>query len=174
MFTLIQDTREQEPWDFAMDQSCGQVIRQGLTEGDYTTKEILDLEISSGRKIFRVERKLSTGELSTNLGKHYKRFLAEMERLSAYEKKYLIFEFTIDDLFQFPKNSGIPEKYWKKKSKDGRRMVNALKVSGKLMYARIKGIEEKYGLKVIYAGSRTGAMDAFTDIAERVHYANFG
>lgn len=171
-FTIVKDTREREPWSFNMVEECKGSVRRALKEGDYTTKEILDLENATGRKILRIERKASTGEISLNLGKHYKRFLAEMERLKDYEHAYLILEFSIDDVFKFPEGSGIPEKYWYRKGKNGKR-VNNLRMNGKMMYARLKDIESKYGVKLVFAGNKADAICAAIKVFDKVHNANF-
>ncbi len=161
-FTLIEDTRERDPWSFHIYDQCIATVRQKLDEGDYTTQEILDLEISTGRKILRLERKASTGEIALNLGKHHARFIKEMERLEPYEHKYLILEFSIDDILDFPVGSKIPKKIWK-----------YLRMNGKLLYNRLKAIEDKYGVELVFSNDKVGAVDAAVLIIENIHNANF-
>lgn len=155
---IIQDTREKNGWDFSIYDECHAVEKQGLKEGDYTTKEILDLEAGTNRKILRIERKFSTGELSNNLGKLYKQFNAEMQKMSVYEHAYLICEFSVDDIFTFPENSGIPKHLWK-----------YIRMNGKIIWAKLKGLEEKYGFQTIFGGTRQGAEDEAVKIFKEIH-----
>ena len=172
-FTIVEDTREQTPWAFSMIEECIGSVKIKLDEGDYTTKEILDLESATGRKILRIERKASTGEISLNLGKLYKRFLKEMERLQNYEHKYMIMEFSISDVLNFPEGSGIPEEYWYKKSKKTGKKISNLRMNGKMMYARLKDIESKYDVKLVFASNKADAEAAAIKVIEKVHNANF-
>jgi hypothetical protein len=155
---IIQDTREKNGWNFDIYEECHAVEKQGLKEGDYTTKGILDLEAGTNRKILRIERKFSTGELSTNLGKLYKQFDAEMKKMSEYDYSYLILEFSADDIFSFPENSGIPKHLWKN-----------IRMNGKIIWAKLKGLEEKYGFQTIFAGCRQSAEDAAIEIFKEIH-----
>lgn len=158
MITVIQDTREQNGWNFNIYNECKGVVRQGLTEGDYTTQEILDLENGTNRKILRIERKFSTGELSNNLGKLHKQFDAEMKKMSEYDHSYLICEFSASDIFDFPEKSGIPKKFW-----------TNIRMNGKIIWAKLKTLEEKYGFQTIFAGNRQSAEDAAMEIFREIH-----
>lgn len=92
------DTREKEPWNFSFYGFEQESI--GLETGDYFVEELPDLVI---------ERKKSTGEIATNLGKKWKQFESEMKRMSSFKHAYLICEFPIDYLDIFPDKSGIPQ-----------------------------------------------------------------
>lgn len=161
-YTLIVDTREREPWDFNMYESCRGSLLYKLDEGDYTTDELLVLEEETGRKILRIERKATTNEIASNLGKYWKRFTNELKRLEEYEHKYLILEFTLANLLEFPRNSGIPRKLWRR-----------VRMNGGFMQKRLEKIEEDYGVEVIFAGDTAGAMDTAEKIILEIHNANF-
>ncbi len=153
---IIKDTREQDGWNFGIYNI--DVELQGLKEGDYTTKEVLNLESCTNTKILRIERKNTTGELSNNVGRYFKRFDREMEKMSHYEHSYLICEFSIDDIFDFPERSGIPEKLW-----------SGLRMNGKIIYSKLKQLEDKYGFQIIYAGCRQSAEDEALEIFKEIH-----
>ena len=168
MFTIVQDTREQAGWEFDMYQSNG-IIRQKLDEGDYTLMELLKLEESTGRKILRIERKKSTGELATNLGAKWKTFCAELERLQVYEHKYIILEFSIDILMGFPEFSGIPKSKWYRTNSAGKRVKN-IRMTGAYMIKKINEIRQTYGIEIIFA--HTSAEHEAMSIFIKVYNAN--
>ena len=153
---IIQDSREKNGWTFDI-YNCDIEV-QGLKEGDYTTKEILNFESDTNSKILRIERKFSTGELSNNIGKLHKQFNKEMEKMSEYEYSYLICEFSMDNIMEFPENSGIPKKYWK-----------SLRMNGKIIWSKLMRLQDKHGFQIIFAGSRQLAEDAAIGIFKEVH-----
>lgn len=87
--TIIVDTREKQPFDFKWALSHGQIaglVSQKIDAGDYTVLEIPNL--------VTIERKKTVGELYGNLvGKDkYERFLKELERMQAFEHRYVVVE----------------------------------------------------------------------------------
>ena len=101
-YVILKYTREKNGWNFESSDRCLAVANWGLKTGDYTAKGL--------EKELVIERKASTGELAMNLGKKRKAFEAEIVRMSKFRWKYVIMEFSIDDLMNFPENSGIPKK----------------------------------------------------------------
>ena len=161
---IIADTREQKPWSF-MDHD---VERKSLKEGDYTTKELLKLEKTTGRKTVRIERKASTSELAGNLGTNLVRFEKEMDKLLDYEEKYIICEFSMMDVLQFPKNSGIPRHQMYKKNKAGK-FIYKIKMTPDMLLSKIEYITNIYEIEFIYAGDRANAMVIAQEILENAH-----
>lgn len=153
---IIRDTREKTPWEFSHCEEVSKVQACKLDEGDYTTKEVLRLEQETGRKIVRIERKASTVELSLNLGRNRATFERELERLSEYEYKYLLMEFSEDELYLFPKGSGIPKNKMYRKNKKGN-MVLAIKMNGPYMIKLLHDYRDKYGIELIFANDRDRA-----------------
>ncbi|MFW9880944.1 MAG: ERCC4 domain-containing protein [Candidatus Thorarchaeota archaeon] len=145
MNTLIIDTREEIPWDFSMFGWENKTLK--LDEGDYTTQKILDIEQDRDLKICRIERKSSLGELATNLGKTFSRFEREMERLQPYHTKFIILEYSVDEILLFPENTNMKPEYKKK-----------VRVRGKFMLNRLGYIKKKYGVDVIFSSCREEAM----------------
>lgn len=137
---IIQDTREKEPWNFIHYDTCkGQEIKK-LDCGDYTLHDIPDLII--------IERKKSTSEITINLGIKYKQFVSEFEKMQRYRFRYVICEFTMEELLKFPLGSGIPKSKWK-----------SLKMTGRFLMHRVNELSDDYGVEFIFCGNREAARE---------------
>lgn len=93
------DTREKQQWSFNEEEF--EIERLKLDTGDYYVEELPDMVI---------ERKRTTGELATNLGRKWKQFEAELKRMQDYKYAYIICEFPIQNLDIYPEKSGLTEK----------------------------------------------------------------
>lgn len=149
MFTIIQDTREQIPFDFSSYDECQKVVIKTLKTGDYSLDGLEN-------NLF-IERKRSTGELANNLGVDKVRFFKELERMSKVKWKYIVCEFSIDDIISFPTNSGIPKNKW-----------SSLKFTGRALYKIMKDVEAKFGVKFIFAENSEDATDKVIEIFKKV------
>ena len=149
-FILLQDNKEKVGyWDLSFgEQFAGKEVVH-LKTGDYTIKGMED--------IVCLERKKTTGEISLNLGIKWETFKAELERMQTYKYKYVICEFTINDVLFFPANSGVPKFLWPK-----------LRMSGKFMLSRINELSETYGVEFIFAGSKQNAEAKAIEILTNV------
>jgi ERCC4-type nuclease len=132
---ILIDTREKQPWKFHHPDVQGTEAKK-LDTGDYSIEGLEDSVC--------IERKKSVPELATCVTSA--RFTRELERMSTYSYRYLIFEFSIEDVLKYPEGSTIPRARWAK-----------LKVKGKYIMKRLGEIERKYGLQIVFADS---AMDA--------------
>jgi len=135
---ILKDTREKNGWNFESFDRCLTVADWGLKTGDYTARGL--------EKHLVIERKASTGELAMNLGKKRKAFDDEIQRMSHFRWKYIIFEFSIDDLMNFPKNSGIPKK-----------QMQHVRMNGKFMWKKLREYEEQYGVELVFALNKENA-----------------
>lgn len=133
-YWVIRDTREQQGYRFKPYNKCKGYIEQKLDTGDYSLKGLED-------KIC-IERKASPTEVAINLGKDKTRFMAEIERMKDFEHKYIILEFSMEDLMKFPEGSNIPA-YQKKK----------IKVNGKYMLRMFMEFEVFDDINVIFCGN---------------------
>lgn len=129
---VIQDSREKRGWNFVKGEYISGVEVDGLKTGDYTIKGF--------EKDFVIERKGSTSEIAQNI--FQERFEKELIRLEEFKYPYLICEFDFDDLVNFPVNSGIPPKLWKK-----------VKTTGKYLVSAFMRYQVVYKTKFILAGS---------------------
>ena len=144
---VIQDTREQYPWDFSF---FGYTqAHKCLKTGDYTLAGFEDK--------LSIERKKSTGELALNIGSKSKAFYAELERMRKFEYRYLILEFSEEALKEFPNNSGIPKKAQAK-----------LRISANYLMSCVEKIRSQYDVEVIFAGSRDNAINHVINIFNEI------
>lgn len=137
-YKIIQDTREQTPWKFAVGKECTDLTVKKLDIADYTLEGLED--------IFLIERKLSVSEISKNMiGKDYERFERELVRLNEVRHAYLIMEFTLLDILQYPwgdKNLHISIK-------------KRIKVTGKFILKKLIQLELKFpNISFVFAGPR--------------------
>jgi ERCC4-type nuclease len=82
--TAIVDTREQKPWHLNM-----KMEKAALATGDYTIKGL--------ESYVCVERK-SLSDLVMCVGRERERFEKEMQRMLAYQRRYLVVEATWEDI----------------------------------------------------------------------------
>ncbi len=141
---IYRDSREKFGWDFSFYGFKQET--KALKTGDYTCLELPDLVI---------ERKASSGELAINLGKKWKQFHAELERMSHYKWPYIICEFSFDNLTTFPVNSGIPEKHWK-----------YLRMSPNFLKKRLYESCDKYGIQLLFFNS---SQEALREVVNIIH-----
>lgn len=139
---IFIDSREQHGWDFSFF-NLEQEVKK-LDTGDYMVDGINHL-------VF--ERKASTGEIAINLGKKWKQFESELQRMSYFENPYLICEFPIDYLDIFPYKSGIPKDKFK-----------SLRMSGKFIKKRLFESCVKYKIEVLFFNSKEEAVEKVYEI----------
>lgn len=132
-YTVIKDTREQDGWTFDKTKNCQGMLVKKLDTGDYT--------IVGYEKLLTVERKGCIEEFAGNV--FQERFERELERMLQFKYRYVILEFTMEDLIIFPMGTNIPAQK--------RRFM---KVNGYLVLSRMLSFEMKYGVTFILAGNR--------------------
>lgn len=145
---IVQDTREQTPWDFSFF-GADQKIKT-LKTGDYS--------IEGFENQFCIERKKSTGELAINLGSKAKQFQAELERMKTFTHKYLVFEFSIATLLSFPLLSGIPK-----------HQMKGVRMNANYMVSQLEKFEDKYGIEVYYTENATEANEVAYTLMKRFY-----
>jgi ERCC4-type nuclease len=143
-FTIIVDTREQIPWEFGFHDTA----KQKLDTGDYS---ILGFE-----NILAIERKKSVSELATNLSEN--RFKDVLERLSKIKHPYMIFEFSLDEIYNFPVGSDIPKRLWDK-----------LKISGNYIVKRLIEIQLQYNIQVVFCDDASNAERFCVSLMKRIY-----
>ena len=93
-FIIITDTREQKPFTFQnIKPEPPATIRKGLKTGDYSIVGFEDKIVCERKEI---------GDLFNSVGKHRKRFEAEMERLATFDYAALVVESDIKTWFMNP------------------------------------------------------------------------
>lgn len=139
---VLIDTREQNSWPLSFKCEAG-----GLKTGDYAIKNL--------ETFLCVERKATIDELCGNLVKDYDRFIREMERMLEHAKRYVICEFPLADVMNFPHS----RKYKK---------VNSGSITGKFLLKRIMEIELNYNVHFVFCEGRADAIKYFESLVKRV------
>lgn len=153
-FTIIKDTREQEGYTFKPSSSryhvCKGMVNRKLDTGDYSIEGLEDK--------LCIERKASVVEFANNIGHDAARFAKEIERMKDFPYKFMIFEFSLSDVMNFPEGSDIPEEKW-----------DSLKITNKFMLRRVMEYQMKYGIHVLFCDSKKNAKWAVLSIIKRVN-----
>lgn len=148
-FNVVIDTREQQPLEFNHD-SIASVESRKLSTGDYS---IVGLE-----DVLCIERKASLMEIYGNIIQP--RFWKELERMRTYKYRFIVMEFSFEDIQNFPYSLGVPKSVWSK-----------LTLTPQFLMSSISKMQVDYNTNVVFANNRDIATDAIINIMKRV-YAN--
>ena len=146
-FKIIQDTREQKPFIFPDDECYSEVIVAKLDTGDYA--------IDGLQQFIAIDRKGSIGELAGNISES--RFKDVLQRMSEAKYKFLVLEFDLQNVMQYPVGSNIPQKIWKD-----------LKITSNFLLSFIAQIQVNYGIHVVFAGDHDNASLITLKILKRI------
>lgn len=140
--SILIDTREQHPWNF----EDFSTITCKLDTGDYSL-EGLENKLC-------IERKGCITEFASNLLDE--RFERELDRMSKYKYRYILLEFSLEDLINYPlsiKNPKIQEK---------------IKVTGRFLLRKMLELQIKYDFHVYFVESlgRDMAISIFKRILD--------
>lgn len=145
---IIRDSREQKGWNFEDCSSCSEVIDQKLETGDYC---IFGME-----EILCIERKASVAELAACISKT--RFKNELLRMEKIPHRYLILEFSLQDVVDFPNNSSIPKHRW-----------NQLRISSKFIIKRLSEIAVIHNIHVVFCDNKQAAKNFSVSIMKEIN-----
>jgi ERCC4-type nuclease len=148
-FTIIVDTREQQPWSL----KHHTIANKKLDTGDYS--------VEGYEHLLCIERKHSISEFVNNMTE--KRFSDVLERMSKYPYSFIIMEFDFDDIVNFPVGSDIPKHIWKN-----------LRINPAYIIKYISDIQIKYNIKILFCGSAYNAEKIAVSLMRRVleHHTN--
>lgn len=149
-FIVVKDTREQDGYYFKQYNTCAGMVEEKLDTGDYSIKGLED-------KIC-IERKGCVEELAMNLGQKKHTFLNEIERMSTFAHKYIILEFSLEDLVKFPEETRIPIKN-----------KAAVKITGKYMLKCLMEFQIYNNVHVMFCGNKYNAFIAVSSILKRLN-----
>lgn len=142
---IVRDTREKTGyWEFEK----FEMVNAALKTGDYTIQGLED--------VLCIERKRSVSEVCFNITDD--RFKRELERMKDFPYKFIILEFSIDDIMAYPVGSDIPKFRWA-----------SLKIKGPFLMSALAQIQVKYGIHVIFAGDKNNAMLMASNIMKRIY-----
>lgn len=146
-FYIIQDTREQNPFEF---ENCLGVDIESLKTGDYSIRGL--------ESKLCIERKASVPEIANNLVKEWDRFERELERMREYPHSFIVCEFSVNDVFSYPHYSNL--------SKDVKKVV---KTNGKFLMKKLMEIELEYDTKILFCGNKVNATRLTYSLMKRCH-----
>ena len=153
-YTVVKDSREQDGYTFNRYTSryheCKGMVVRKLDTGDYSIEGLED-------KVC-IERKGRISELAINLGKDKHRFMREIERMKGFPFKFLILEFSLEDVMSFPEGSDIPDEIW-----------NSLKITNKYMLKMLIEFQMYDDIHVIFCDSKKNAKLVVSSILKRVN-----
>jgi len=147
-FNVVVDTREKQSWNFDNSDLVEKTISQKLDTGDYAVEGL--------EHILCIERKQSVSEIAQNISQA--RFQDVLKRMKLFEHKFLLLEFDIDKILQFPVGSNVPKKIWGK-----------LKVRGPYILRSLARIQVKYGVQVVFCGDSDNAKYVALNLMREVY-----
>lgn len=151
-YTVIRDTREKDRkgWWWNCSQSCSGTVEQTLRTGDYS--------LQGYEAILSIERKGSISEWAGNVVQP--RFFRELKRFENFRFSFILLEFDMNDLYQYPKGTKIPMSRW-----------SQIKLGGPFILKRTLEIMMLYKPKVILCGphGREIASSIFKRVVEIIN-----
>jgi hypothetical protein len=149
-FMVIKDTREQEGYYFSKYNTCAGMIDRKLDTGDYSIEGMED--------IICIERKGCVEELAVNLGQKKHAFMNEVDRMEKFPHKFMVLEFSLSDLINFPDNTRIPES---QKAK--------VKISGKYMLKCLMEFQLHNDIHILFCEDKHNAFLTVSSILKRIN-----
>ena len=149
-FLLVRDTREKVDHGYSWPEDNdgqGTIIRK-IEFGDYSI-EGLD------NKIF-LDRKQNVSELAKNVIE--KRFEKLLENIRDFRYKFLLCEFSFEDLCKYPVGSEIPPKLWRR-----------VRIRSNFLQGWLAKITLDYGVNVIFAHDAKKAEKFCYTLLKRIH-----
>jgi ERCC4-type nuclease len=144
-FTIIVDTREQQPWEFKEHS----VAHRKLDTGDYSVEGL--------EHLLCIERKKSASEFATNvIESRFKDVIMRMEQL---KYSFLLLEFDLEDLLIYPIGSTVPKKMWDK-----------IKITPSFLIKNIMELQLNHNIKVMFCGNSSNASKLAEFIMKKIHY----
>lgn len=144
-FTIIIDTREQQPWTFEHYATA----HRKLDTGDYSIEGL--------ETVLAIERKKSINEIANNIIEP--RFADVIARLAQYKYSFLLLEFDIENVLSYPIGSNLPKRMWDK-----------VKISPAFIMKHILDWQLKYNIKVLFCGGPSNAEKTAEYILKKIYY----
>lgn len=144
-FTIIVDTREQQPWTFEHYATA----HRKLDTGDYSIEGLEDL--------LCIERKKSASEFANNIVES--RFKDLIFRMSNIKYSFLLLEFDLEDLLVYPIGSTVPKKMWDK-----------IKVGPPFLIKNILELQINHNIIVYFCGDSSNAEKMAEYILKKIYY----
>ena len=144
-FTIIIDTREQQPWSF--DHYSKANIK--LDAGDYSIQGL--------QYLLGIERKKSVNEIANNITEP--RFKDAIARLAQLKYSFLLLEFDIENILNYPIGSNLPKRLWDK-----------VKISPAFLMKHVLDWQLVHNINVIFCGDSSSAERTAEMILKKIYY----
>lgn len=144
-FTIIVDTREQQPWHFEHYAKAN----KKLDTGDYSIEGL--------ETLLAIERKKSVSEFANNVTES--RFIDVVDRLSNMKYAFLLLEFKLEDVLRYPVGSTVPKRLWDK-----------IKISPAFIIKHILELQLNHNIKIVFCDDAHNAEKMAEFILKKVHY----
>ena len=144
-FTIIIDTREQQPWTFEHYTTAS----RKLDTGDYSIEGMED--------IVCIERKKSINEVANNITES--RFIDVVDRMSKFKYAFMLLEFDLEHVLNYPVGSNLPRRLWDK-----------VKISPAFIVKHLLELQLNHNIKVLFCGCPSNAEKMAEFILKKVHY----
>lgn len=144
-FTIIIDTREQQPWSFEHYTTAS----RKLDTGDYSIEGLED--------IVCIERKKSINEVANNITES--RFIDVVDRMSKYKYAFMLLEFDLEHVLNYPIGSNLPRRLWDK-----------VRITPAFIVKHILELQLNHNIKVLFCGCASDAEKMAEYILKKVHY----
>lgn len=150
-YTVVRDSREKDGhgWQFEASNACLGTVVTPLKTGDYS--------LAGYEHVFAVERKGTVAEFVQNITNTAKwaLFKAELERLEAMPMGFVVLEFGMEAVTQYPRGAGLP---WA--------VIRRLRVGPGFCLKRFLEIEASFRTKLLLAGGC--GKEVFSSLCKRV------
>ena len=143
---VIIDTKEKTPWALE-DPKVMSREYTSLKTGDYT--------LVGAEEYLCIERKSSVTEIAGNITTA--RFKRELERIQKIPYSYLIFEFSAQDIFNYPASANLSPA-----------ILAKIRMNGVYLMRCLNRMQVRYGFNIIYAGNRYNAERIAINLMEDV------
>lgn len=144
-FTIVIDTREQQPWEF----EHHTIANHKLDTGDYSIEGL--------ENVIAIERKKSVSEFANNITES--RFTDVVMRMGQIKYAFLLLEFDLEDVLIYPIGSTVPKRMWDK-----------IKISPAFILKNLLDLGIKHNISVHFCGNATNAKKLAETILKKVNY----
>lgn len=154
-YKILRDTREkpEHGWTWRKSKYCAGTDVLKLDTGDYT--------IEGFERTCTIERKGSVSEWAQNVTQA--RFERELERLDGILYPWILLEFNMTDVMNYPVGSGIPKSKWR-----------FLKFRGPFILKKMTEMELRHRVRIVLCGAngKEVASNIFKRVVEHADRKN--
>ena len=147
-FNVIVDTREKNPLEFEEYEAVATVVRTKLDTGDYCVEGLEDK--------LCIERKQSVSELAQNVVQD--RFKREIQRMEEIPHRFILLEFNVNDVIDYPVGSNLPKRMWAK-----------IRVKAPHIFGFLDSIQLDYNINVLFCGNHHNAQEMAYRLMAKCH-----